>query len=68
MPTVRAIVLFILAGCAEIGGGWLIWQTLRVGRPWWWSIAGGLILVLYGIIPTWQPDWKKRLKKYRFIC
>lgn len=52
----RIILLFIIAGLAEIGGGWLVWQWLRLGRPWLWDIGGGILLVLYGIIPTWQPE------------
>jgi small multidrug resistance family-3 protein len=31
----RSIVLFALAGIAEIGGGYLMWQWLREGRPVW---------------------------------
>lgn len=57
MHTVAYVtLLFIIAGLAEIGGGWLVWQTLRVGRPWSWAAGGSLLLVLYGIIPTWQPE------------
>ena len=57
MPeTVRAIVLFAVAGLAEIGGGWLLWQWLREGRPWPWGLAGAAVVVLYGIIPTFQAD------------
>ena len=52
----RVILLFIVAGLAEIGGGWLMWQWLRLGRPWLWGAGGGILLVLYGIIPTWQPE------------
>lgn len=51
---VNAILLFILAGLAEIGGGYLIWLWLREARPLWYGIFGGIILVLYGIIPTLQ--------------
>ena len=50
-----SIFLFILAGIAEIGGGWLIFQTVRVHQPFWWAIVGGAILVIYGFIPTFQP-------------
>lgn len=51
---VRAPGLFALAGLAEIGGGWLVWQWLREGRPWPWGTVGALMLVSYGIIPTFQ--------------
>jgi len=50
----QSIILFILAGLAEIGGGYLIWQWLREGRPLWYGIIGGIVLVVYGIIPTFQ--------------
>lgn len=50
----NAIVLFILAGLAEIGGGYLVWLWLREAKPAWYGMIGGLILVLYGIIPTLQ--------------
>lgn len=47
--------LFLLAGLFEIAGGWLIWKHIREGKPWWWSVVGGVILVAYGFIPTLQP-------------
>ncbi|MFC0330575.1 YnfA family protein [Paenibacillus sepulcri] len=49
-----AIGLFVLAGLAEIGGGYLVWLWLRESRPLWFGIVGGLILLVYGIIPTLQ--------------
>ncbi|WP_342564723.1 YnfA family protein [Paenibacillus sp. FSL R7-0345] len=49
-----AIMLFIVAGLAEIGGGYLVWLWLRESRPLWYGIAGAVILVAYGIIPTIQ--------------
>lgn len=52
----RALVLFALAGLAEIGGGWLVWQWLREGRPWLYGAAGGVVLVLYGVVPTLQTS------------
>ena len=56
LSVLYTIFLFIVAGVAEIGGGWLVWQWLRVGRPLSWGIAGSLLLMFYGIIPTWQPE------------
>ena len=50
----QAITLFVLAGLAEIGGGYLIWQWLREDKPWWFGILGAIILVVYGVIPTFQ--------------
>jgi len=48
------IVLFLLAGLAEIGGGYLIWLWLREGKSGLVGLLGGLILALYGIIATFQ--------------
>lgn len=50
----KAALLFILAGLAEIGGGYLIWLWLRESRPFWYGLLGAVILVLYGIVPTLQ--------------
>ncbi|HWL26566.1 MAG TPA: YnfA family protein, partial [Ureibacillus sp.] len=49
-----AIVLFVLAGLAEIGGGYLIWLWLREGKSVYWGIFGGIALALYGVIATFQ--------------
>lgn len=32
--------VFILAGLAEIGGGWLVWQTIRNKKPWYYFVGG----------------------------
>lgn len=52
----RALLLFAFAGLAEIGGGWLLWQWLREHRPWPFGLVGALVLVGYGVIPTFQAD------------
>lgn len=49
-----AILLFIVAGLAEIGGGYLVWLWLRESRPLWYGLTGAVILIAYGIIPTMQ--------------
>jgi len=54
MDTVRAVSLFVAAGLAEIGGGYLIWRWLREGAAWWVGLLGALILVAYGATPTLQ--------------
>lgn len=56
MKIVTAVVLFFLAGLAEIGGGYLVWLWLRDGRAVAVGALGGLILFLYGIVPTLQPE------------
>ena len=52
----RSLGLFVAAGVCEIGGGWLVWKWLRDGRPTWWGLSGGTILMLYGVIPTLQAS------------
>ena len=52
----RAMTRVVLAGLAEIGGGWLVWQWLRNGRGLWMGLLGGVVLVLYGVIPTLQQE------------
>lgn len=54
MSVLRSVVLYVIAGLCEIGGGWLIWKWLREDRPGWWGLAGGLVLMIYGVIPTLQ--------------
>lgn len=52
----RAFSIFFLAGLAEIGGGWLIWQWLRAGQQGWYAAAGAVVLFLYGVLPTFQRE------------
>ena len=47
-------MLFALAGLAEISGGYLVWRALRNGGGIYLAIAGALLLILYGILPTFQ--------------
>ena len=49
------MTLFAMAAAAEIGGGWLVWQALRAGRGWYYALAGALVLLMYGVIATFQP-------------
>jgi small multidrug resistance family-3 protein len=51
----KSLAFFILAGLCEIGGGYLIWLWLRDGKSAWFFLSGALVLILYGIIPTFQP-------------
>lgn len=53
---VRSSMLFGLAGLCEIGGGYLVWLWLRDHRSAWLGALGGLILFLYGVLPTLQPQ------------
>jgi small multidrug resistance family-3 protein len=53
---VRSVALFVLAGVCEIGGGYLVWLWLRDHRSVWLGALGGLVLFLYGVLPTLQPQ------------
>ncbi|MGQ4668104.1 YnfA family protein [Metabacillus halosaccharovorans] len=48
------ILIFLLAGLAEIGGGYLIWLWLREGKPFYFGLSGAIALALYGVIATFQ--------------
>jgi len=56
VATIKSLAYFFLAGLCEIGGGYLIWLWLREDKPIGYFFVGGLILILYGIIPTFQPE------------
>ncbi len=55
MVIVKSVMLFVVAGFCEIGGGYLVWLWLREGKSAWVALAGAVVLILYGIIPTLQP-------------
>jgi len=50
----KSSFLFFLAGLAEIGGGYFIWIWLKNDAHIMWGLVGGLVLILYGVIPTFQ--------------
>ena len=51
-----SLFFFVLAGLFEIGGGYLVWLWLREDYAWTFGVMGGLILFLYGVVPTFQPS------------
>lgn len=51
---IKSILLFVFAGLCEIGGGYLIWIAIRNGKGWPTGLLGAGIIILYGIIPTFQ--------------
>lgn len=51
----KSLLLFVAAGICEIGGGYLVWLWLREGRGVVLGALGGLVLFLYGVLPTFQP-------------
>ena len=44
--------LFFLAALMEISGGYLVWQWIREKKRIIIGLIGGLILFVYGIVPT----------------
>lgn len=50
----KPILIFILAGFCEIGGGYLVWLWLKEDKPLIYGILGGIILAFYGYVMTWQ--------------
>jgi small multidrug resistance family-3 protein len=55
MSMIKSILIFVLAGLCEIGGGYLIWLWLKENKPWWYALIGAFILILYGVVATLQP-------------
>ena len=52
---IQSLGYFLLAGLCEIGGGYLVWLYMRAGRSPFYFLAGSVILIFYGIVPTFQP-------------
>ncbi|MBW4638218.1 MAG: YnfA family protein [Gloeocapsa sp. UFS-A4-WI-NPMV-4B04] len=55
MQVAKSLFYFVIAGLCEIGGGYLIWLSLRENRSILLAVVGALLLMIYGIIPTLQP-------------
>lgn len=53
---IKSIFYFILAGLFEIGGGYFIWLWLRDGKSILYGLIGAVSLIIYGIVPTFQPS------------
>jgi small multidrug resistance family-3 protein len=56
MLIIVTLALFFAAAIAEIGGGYLIWSWIRKKKTLILGVVGGVILFIYGIIPTLQPS------------
>ena len=52
---VKSLFFFVLAGFCEIGGGYLVWLWLREDKSIWLGLSGAIVLIIYGVIPTFQP-------------
>lgn len=55
MKILTSLAFFILAGLLEIGGGYLVWIWIKDNHKAWVGLLGAILLVLYGVIPTFQP-------------
>jgi small multidrug resistance family-3 protein len=51
-----SLFFFFIAGLCEIGGGYLVWLWLKERKRISFGLIGGVILFIYGIIPTLQPS------------
>lgn len=56
MEIIKSLGIFILAGICEIGGGYLVWQTIKEEKSVWYAVIGFFILGLYGIVATLQTS------------
>lgn len=56
MSILQSILIFILAGICEIGGGYLLWLSVKEGKSIWYGILGAVILILYGLVATLQTS------------
>ena len=56
MLIIKSLLIFLLAGICEIGGGYLVWLWLKEDKPLWVGLLGGLVLALYGVVATFQTS------------
>jgi small multidrug resistance family-3 protein len=56
MIALKTLMVFILAGFCEIGGGYLVWIWIKEDKPFWYGLSGMLILGFYGVVATMQPS------------
>lgn len=56
MISPKSLLLFVLAGSFEIGGGYLIWKWIKENHSWQYGIFGFFMLAAYGIIATFQTS------------
>jgi small multidrug resistance family-3 protein len=54
MYILKSLMIFLLAGGCEIGGGYLVWLWIKEDKPIWYGVLGGIILALYGVVATLQ--------------
>jgi len=64
--SLRSAILFAAAALAEIGGVFLVWQTVRNSAPPWVGVTGALALTAYGFLASLQgnPHFGRVLAAY----
>lgn len=50
MPVTLAI--YAAAALAEIAGCFAFWAVLRLDKPWWWLVPGGVSLAIFAWLLT----------------
>jgi len=53
---ITSLALFFAAALVEISGGYLVWLWLRKKKGLFLGFLGGILLFIYGVIPTLQPS------------
>lgn len=48
----KSAVVYIAAALAEIGGCFAFWAWLRLEKPVWWLLPGGVLLALFAWLLT----------------
>lgn len=48
----NAVIVYISAAVAEIGGCFGFWMWLRQDRSVWWAMAGIIVLAIFAVILT----------------
>jgi small multidrug resistance family-3 protein len=51
---IKSLLFFVLTGLFELGGTYLIWLWIRDHRSIWYGFMGSAVLIVYGILPTFQ--------------
>lgn len=52
IPMIKTMLVYVLAGGAEIGGCFGIWHWLRNGKSAWWAVPSVLSLLLFAWLLT----------------
>jgi small multidrug resistance family-3 protein len=69
MAILKSLFIFFIAGICEIGGGYLIWLSIKEEKPIRYGILGGVILIGYGIVATFQiANFARTCATYGGVC